>query len=827
MRNGSAACTPHGRPDRLRTAAAWLAALAVMAFRSKLRRAGNPADDPGEAGPGREPDGRGSRSNTGRATPEPGPDRGNPADASREATSGRKPDRRNQSADAAEGTKTNGEARANGMAKANGGAGANGRATQNRRPGGRNPGGTGTDAGKRHDGRTGAQPPAHQLRKPRGERGHHANGTLSATDSERELTPEIRKRIRYWSTEPERVSVTHNGVVTAHRTGGADIVARVLGTHMERTATVLVWRTPHETNRWETACPAGETPELQLNAHRVNIQMDQNPYVNDRKLLRASAGETAEALGGQVTRMIGLFAEFTVETPCPQGDQAARIAHLDRLLGTVADREGVSKITATYGGGTLATYPLLDEGRPGRAQPGQPREIWLHPRQERLLLHAGSRTGLDVRAITQEGQEVRVLFEPGMEINVPKPYGSALDTRSRTGTVTVPGNAQKGNFKLAIRYRGRSYIQNVTVVPRVTAIEAEEGCMGKTAGGRRYRLDAFQVTAASGQASGKEIADETGGEYLSPMYDPANLGRSKESHLIGYRCESPEDHLAIAQALAAHPGVASFRQHEETEREPELSSFLITDPTRDYLLPQGALPVEITVHMTDGTLRKTTLGEISDWEWETDTPHMLEMTEDGRLGVRTPGRGQGSLTISGITRELAVEAEHFPQDSRCRTWREEGDGTFSYSHMDRLTFIMRPGAARQGPREEAARRAGRHGNQGGRPHQEHAHLDSPPPLPGSGRTQVDDSGGRGADQRRTENAPGREPGPGDERQAGPGCGEEPTRGPGYDGTHAGQPVEAGGDPSVPGATGPSPRSPRKSGGGGHGKSGRQQKPTAT
>ena len=524
-------------------------------------------------------------------------------------------------------------------------------------------------------------------------------------DTERELTPEIRKRIRYWSTEPERVSVTHDGVVTAHRTGGADIVARVLGTHMERTATVLVWRTPHETRRWETACPAGETPELQLNAHRVNIQMDQDPYVNDRKLLRASAGETAKALGGQVTRMIGLFAEFTVETPCPQGDQAARIAHLDRLLGTAADREGVSRITATYGGGTLATYPLLYEGRPGRAQPGQPREIWLHPKQERLLLHAGSRTGLDVRAITQEGQEVRVPFEPGMEISVPKPYGSALDTWSRTGTVTVPGNAQKGNFKLTIRYRGRSYIQNVTVVPRVAATEAEEGCMGKTAGGRRYRLDSFQVTGASGQASGKEIAEETGGEYLSPMYDPANLGRSKESYLIRYRCESPEDHLAIAQALAAHPGVASFRQHEETEREPELSSFLITDPTRDYLLPLGTLPVEITVHMTDGTLRKTTLGEISDWEWETGTPHMLEMTEDGRLGVRTPGRGQGSLTISGITRELVVETEHFPQDSRCRTWREEGDGTFSYSHMDRLTFIMRPGAARQDA-EEAARRAG-------------------------------------------------------------------------------------------------------------------------
>ena len=347
-----------------------------------------------------------------------------------------------------------------------------------------------------------------------------------------------------------------------------------------------------------------------------------------------------------------------------------------------------------------------------------------------------------------------MLFEPGMEISVPKPYGSALYTRSRTGTVTAPGNAQKGNFKLTIRYRGRSYIQNVTVVPRVAATEAEEGCMGKTAGGRRYRLDAFQVTGASGQASGKEIAEETGGEYLSPMYNPANLGRSKESHLIGYRCESPEDHLAIAQALAAHPGVTSFRQHEETEREPELSSFRITDPTRDYLLPQGALPVEITVHMTDGTLRKTTLGEIPDWEWETDTPHMLEMTEDGRLGVRTPGKRTGEPHHIGDHQRTGRGGRTLPPGQQVQNLAGRGRRdllVLAHGQAD----LHHEARGRQAGRGGSGQEGGRHGNPSGKPHQEHAHLDSPPPLPGSGRTQVDDTGGRGADQRRTENAPGR------------------------------------------------------------------------
>ena len=526
--------------------------------------------------------------------------------------------------------------------------------------------------------------------------GVHINNKTS------ELTPDHKRRLRFWSTNPQTIAVDQQGTIHTHQAGGADIVVSVLGTSMETSFPVLAWAPFQPVPHRDGYCSIDlhQDGKTWVNAHRIDVFFHEDKHEYRSKNLLAHAQQLAQSLDARIVFVLNTNRQFTMETSCPPGDADAKLTHLDHLMSLADQYPGVTNVATTParlhdGIGKPSPAVPAEANPPATPPPGQPSEIYLHPRTETLRLHHGDSILLQPRAAFPDGSDVAIPLDARREARF-EVYPATLHVE-RDGVLTVSDYTPTDNYRVTVTYRGRNHDQDVTVRKRQTDhLHVTNDCHTNI-NTQQVKLDIIAAHHLDRYDEFDQIADDTGAQLLGPLiyhhpayYDP-NVA------LLRLPCNNPYDFHSNIQKVRQHPKVAQAWPH--TTPQADLLIYDIqTKPASTTVYPGQEKPITLTTTLTDMSTREIPLSQTAEWDWWSDNPQVAVITDHGKLKALTPGVANLFLSTGGITRDIRIEVTDTPVDNLCRAWlheRQEHRLVSRYFHLDRLRFTMKRGATPQ------------------------------------------------------------------------------------------------------------------------------------
>ena len=526
--------------------------------------------------------------------------------------------------------------------------------------------------------------------------GVHLNNKTS------ELTPGHKRRLRFWSTNPQTIAVDQQGTIHAHQAGSADIFVSVLGTSMKTNLPVLVWGPFHPLPPRDGYCSIDlhQDGRTWVNAHRIDVLFHKDKYEYRSNNLLAHAQQLAQSLDARIVFVLNTHRQFTMEAPCPPGDADAKLAHLDHLMSLADQYPDVTNVTTTparpHDGIGKPTPTVATQANPPATPPqGQPARIYLHPNTETIRLHHGDSILLQPRAAFPDGSDVAIPLDARREAHF-EVYPRTLHVE-RDGILTVSDYTPADNYRITLTYRGRDHDQDVTVRKRQTDhLHVTTDCRTNI-DAQQVKLDIIAAHHLDRHDEFEQIADDTGAELLGPLiyhhpayYDP-NVA------LLRLPCNNPDDFRSNIKKVRQHPKVAQAWPHT-TPQANLLIYDIQTKPASATVHPGKETPIILTTTLTDMSIREIPLSQTNEWDWWSDNPEVAVITDHGELKALTPGIANLFLSTGGITRDIQIQVTDTPVDSLCRTWEYEPQEhrlVSRYFHLDRLRFTMKRGATPQ------------------------------------------------------------------------------------------------------------------------------------
>ena len=325
---------------------------------------------------------------------------------------------------------------------------------------------------------------------------------------------------------------------------------------------------------------------------------------------------------------------------------------------------GATTMTIAHQGDTLADITVMVTDDPNASVttlraafitagiPGQP-----------ILLHPGQHIPIQVKATTHDGRTVTL-----------DPRAHTVTFRSASFRITVDESGKATaresprtplNTSITVTHDGliaQSAIHLRPVSPPIPKVDQDcrhqpEGTPGPIPG----NLFVVEMPWTQDHLEEPDHPLLAQAETITLL---RHLGQRHPHQLISLPCDTPEQLDRAHQALLLHPQVARatpYLYHPDNITITQVTpSLTIANP-----YPGMQVPLQATVHLSNGTRRTATPGEIANFRVTSDSPSVISISPLGTVTTEAPGQATLQIQHQGTHQSIKVTVLPIPLSPTC------------------------------------------------------------------------------------------------------------------------------------------------------------------
>ena len=338
------------------------------------------------------------------------------------------------------------------------------------------------------------------------------------------------------------------------------------------------------------------------------------------------------------------------------------VAHVHQETHSIrAMQPGITTMTVAHQGDTLAEIKITVTAYP-EAPVTSLRAIVITAGLP-LLLHPGGTASIQVKARTADGRSITLDPQGHGVTFTPASFRVSVD---HAGTVTARAQpSTPHNTGVTITHAGLVTQQAIHLrKPSPPPPRVDQDCRHHPTGAPGPIPGNLFVVEMPWTQHPFQEPDHPLLSQASTLAAVQPQGQRHPHQLVSLPCQNQEQLDRAHQALLLHPQVT--RAHPYTHHPDDITVTGLT-PVLDVLDPYPGMqvPLAATVHLSDGTRRPATPGEIASFSVTTSTPSILSIDPNGTITARMPGQATLQLQHQGTLKTVRFTVLPIPISPAC------------------------------------------------------------------------------------------------------------------------------------------------------------------